>query len=110
MRKLFLHIGVSIDGYIEDEEGQFDWPVDEEWEQYICGVLRSIGGQMYGRVAHQSLAQYWPTAAQQPQASEALAEMARMMETSPKYVVTRGSYKTEWSNSHIISGDVASDQ
>ncbi len=107
MRKLFLHIGVTVDGYIENEKGEFDWPVDDEWEEYINGVLRSIDGQVYGRVAHQSLAQYWPTAADQPGVSERLIEMARMMNASPKYVVTRRPYETGWSNSHIIRGEVA---
>ncbi|MGH9908208.1 MAG: dihydrofolate reductase family protein, partial [Pyrinomonadaceae bacterium] len=107
MRKLFLHIGVSVDGYIENEKREFDWPVDDEWEEYINGVLRSIDGQIYGRVAHQSLAEYWPTAAEQPGASERLVETARMMNALPKYVLTRGPYETGWSNSHIIRGDVA---
>ncbi len=107
MRKLFLHIGVSVDGYIENEKREFDWPVDDEWEEYINEVLRSIDGQIYGRVAHQSLAQYWPTAAEQPGASDRLVEMARMMNALPKYAVTRGHYETSWSNSHVISGDVS---
>jgi len=107
MRKLFLHIGVSVDGYIEDENRQLDWPADEEWTQYISELLGSIGGQIYGRVAHQSLAQFWPTVPAQPDAGAALVEMAKMMEASPKYVVTRHSYVTDWTNSHVIRGDVA---
>jgi dihydrofolate reductase len=109
MRKLFLHIGVSVDGYIEDDKKQFDWPVDREWEAYVIDLLRAIDGQIYGRIAHESLAAFWPHAAEQPGASKALAAMARLMNESPKYVVTRGPYRAAWSHSHVLTGDVAAE-
>ncbi|MGH8589954.1 MAG: hypothetical protein ACREXX_11680 [Gammaproteobacteria bacterium] len=53
MRKIFLHIMVSLDGFIEDQNHGLDWHfVDDEFEKYINGVLRSIDGMIFGRAAH----------------------------------------------------------
>jgi dihydrofolate reductase len=110
MRKIFLHINVSVDGYIEDEKREMDWRfADDEWEVYINGVLRSIDGMIFGRVTHQLLAQYWPTAGDEPNVSARHIEAARLMNAQPKYAVSRGNYVTNWTNSQVISGDVASE-
>jgi dihydrofolate reductase len=57
MRKIFLHIIVSLDGFIEGRRQELDWHfVDDEFEGYINGVLRSIGGMLLGRKAFDLLA------------------------------------------------------
>ena len=113
MRKLFLHIIMSLDGFIEDRDKQLDWQLDDaEFESYINGVLRSIDGMVFGRKAFELLAGYWPTAAANPSAAadpsspERHIEAAHMMNALPKYVVSNTLKTTEWNNSHIISGDV----
>ena len=107
MRRVFLHINVSLDGFIEDKDQEIDWHfVDDEFEEYINEVLCSIDGMMFGRKAHQLLSQYWPTAASRPDASPRHLEAARMMNSLPKYVISGGGYQTQWQNSHIISGDI----
>ena len=108
MRKVFLHIMMSLDGFIEDQHHEMDWHfADDEWEDYINDVLRSIDGMIFGRAAHKLLAQYWPTAGSNPDATKQHIESARMMQTLPKYVITSGSYETDWENSRVIDGDVA---
>lgn len=108
MRRIFLHIMVSLDGFIEDKNHELDWHfIDDEFEEYINDVLRSIGGMIFGRAAHQLLAQYWPTASSNPDASKQHLESARMMHSLPKHAISHGAYKTEWANSHIIDGDIA---
>jgi dihydrofolate reductase len=108
MRKLLLHIMVSLDGLIEDRDRGLDWHFsDDECERYINEVLGSIDGMIFGRVAHQLLAEYWPTAGGDPEASEAHVEAARMMNALPKYAVTASPYETDWQSSHVLSGDIA---
>lgn len=108
MRKIFLHIMMSLDGYIEDGEHQLDWHfVDEEFEKYINDVLRSIDGMIFGRKAHQQLAAYWPTAGANPEASDEHRESARLMQVLTKYAISRGGYETDWENSVVIDSDVA---
>jgi hypothetical protein len=43
---------------------------------------------VFGRVAYEKLAQYWPTAASNPDVSERHVEAARLMNELPKYVVS----------------------
>ena len=108
MRNIFLHINVSLDGFIENENREIDWHfADDEFEEYINDVLRSIDGMIFGRVAHQVLSEYWPNAAAQPNVSNRHLEAVQMMNALPKYVPTKGSYETTWANSHVITGDVA---
>jgi dihydrofolate reductase len=113
MRKIFLHIIVSLDGYIEGPNGELDWRfIDDEWEEYINSMLRSIDGMLFGRKAYQSVAGYWPTAADNPVAAADPSnphrhiEAARMMNALPKYVVSTTLKSAEWNNSHIIGTNI----
>jgi dihydrofolate reductase len=108
MRKLFLQINMTVDGFIEDTNREIDWHFsDDEFEQFIVDTLQSIDGMVFGRVAFELLAQYWPTAAANPQVTAKHVEMARLMNELPKYVVSTRLCRVEWRNSHIIGGDVA---
>ncbi len=101
MRKLFLQINVSLDGFIEDAAGEIDWQfADAEFEAFIDATLQSIDAMVFGRVAFEKLAQYWPTASP-PEASEV---QVRLMHELPKYVVSDRLGRTDWNNSHIVGG------
>ena len=106
---LFLHINVSLDGFIEDPSGEIDWHFqDDEFETYLLDLLQSIEGMFFGRVAHDLLTGYWPGAAAEPEASERHRTMAVLMNRLPKYVPTRTGYRTGWENSHVLTGDIES--
>jgi dihydrofolate reductase len=108
MRKLFLQINMTVDGFIEDSNREIDWHFsDDEFEQFIVDTLQSIDGMVFGRVAFELLAQYWPTAAANPQVTAKHVEMARLMNELPKYVISTRLRRVEWRNSHIIGGDAA---
>jgi len=107
MRKLILHIMVSVDGYIEDADRQMDWHfADAEWDDHIAQLLGSIDGMVFGRVAHALLAQYWPGAGSDPDATPRQREVAGLMQCLPKYVLSTGGYQTDWENSFVLVGDV----
>jgi dihydrofolate reductase len=104
MRKLFLHINVSLDGFIEDAAGEIDWHfADAEFGEFIDATLQSIDAMVFGRVAFEKLAGYWPTASP-PEASEV---QVRRMHELPKYVISDRLRDTDWHNSHVVGGDVA---
>jgi dihydrofolate reductase len=110
MAKLFLHISVSLDGFIEDENKSLDWTFGtSEFDDYINALLHSIDGMIFGRKAHELLAQYWPAAETDAKQSAVNLDTARLMNVLPKYALTRGGYKTDWANSHVISGDMAAE-
>lgn len=50
MAKLIYSMIASLDGYIADEEGNFDWAVpDEEVHAFVNDLVRPIGTHLYGR-------------------------------------------------------------
>jgi len=101
MRHLFLHINVSVDGYICDTAGDIDWHFsDEEFQQYLDEMLESIDGMLLGRVAYQQLAAYWPTAG-----DEVSPTQRRRMHDLPKYVLSRTIENIDWHNSHSLGSD-----
>jgi dihydrofolate reductase len=62
MAKLIYVTNTSLDGYIEDRNGAFDWGApDEEYFSFINDVERSVGTYLYGRRMYETMV-YWETA------------------------------------------------
>ena len=50
MAKMIYAALTSLDGFIEDENGRFDWAVpDEEVHTFINDLMRPVGAYLYGR-------------------------------------------------------------
>ena len=90
MRKIVLMMSVSLDGYFERPDRRIDWHlVDEELHQYMNDVLRRMGGFLGGRVTHELMAAYWPTADADPANAGPVAEFAGIWRSMPKIVFSR---------------------
>ena len=106
MSELFVQISESLDGLIEARNGDLQWfNEDTSLDELATETLRSIDGMIFGRKAHALLAEFWPTAGSTSDASADLKAQAELMNTLPKYVLTRGKDITDWANSHAISLD-----
>ena len=56
MAKLIYSAIASLDGYIADEDGGFDWAVpDEEVHAVINELIRPIGTYLYGRLMYEMM-------------------------------------------------------
>ena len=56
MAKLIYSAITSLDGYVADEDGKFDWgEPDEEVHTFVNDVERSIGTYLYGRQMYEVL-------------------------------------------------------
>jgi dihydrofolate reductase len=62
MTARFIYFAIeSLDGYIEDVEGKFDWGrPDEEVHRFVNDVLRQVGTYLYGRRMYETM-QVWET-------------------------------------------------
>lgn len=82
MAKLIYGANVSLDGYIEDAHGRFEWtePTDEVFT-FITDLVRPVGAYLYGRRMYETMA-VWeadPTLAAQ---SELMADFANMWQAA----------------------------
>jgi dihydrofolate reductase len=61
MARLINSAIASLDGYIEDEDGHFDWAApDEEVHAFANELERGIGTYLYGRRMYETMV-YWET-------------------------------------------------
>ena len=62
MAKLIYSAITSLDGYIADEDGNFDWAApDEEVHVFVNELERPVGTYLYGRRMYETMV-YWETA------------------------------------------------
>jgi len=86
MAKLIYVTNVSIDGYIEDERGAFDWlPMDDEVFALYTDLLRSVGTFLYGRRLYEAMA-VWETDATLAAQSDLTADFASAWQAANKVV------------------------
>jgi len=63
MGKLIYSVITSLDGFVEDEDGHFDWAApDEEVHAFVNDLVRPIGTYLYGRRMYETMV-FWETAA-----------------------------------------------
>ena len=61
MARLIYLTNTSLDGYIEDADGRFDWSVpDDELHQFFNDLTRPVGTFLYGRRLYETMA-VWET-------------------------------------------------
>jgi dihydrofolate reductase len=61
MAKLIYSAITSLDGYVADDDGNFDWAEpDEEVHAFINDLERSVGTYLYGRRMYETMA-VWET-------------------------------------------------
>jgi dihydrofolate reductase len=62
MAKLIYIANVSLDGYVEDQDGGISWGTpDEEYFDSINSLQRPVGTYLYGRRMYEAMV-YWETA------------------------------------------------
>ncbi|MEV5829169.1 dihydrofolate reductase family protein [Spirillospora sp. NPDC052242] len=63
MRKIVHFVHVSLDGYIEGPNGEFDWPVmGAELSAHSFELVERADTFLYGRPVWEMMSGYWPNA------------------------------------------------
>jgi dihydrofolate reductase len=88
LAKLTYVTNMSLDGYIEDEHGTFDWgePGDELFATYT-DLLRSAGTFLYGRRLYETMA-VWETDSALAEQSDLNGDFADAWQAADKVVYT----------------------
>jgi dihydrofolate reductase len=86
MAKLIYVTNVSLDGYIEDENGSFDWTEPEDdFFAFITDLVRPVGTYLYGRRLYDAMA-VWETDPSLAARSELMADFANVWQAADKVV------------------------
>jgi len=70
----------SLDGYVEDEHGTFDWAApDEEVHAFVNDLERPVGTYLYGRRMYETMV-FWETASNLTAVTQDYADIWRAAE------------------------------
>ena len=84
-RLIYLAI-MSLDGYIADADGRFEWAApDEEVFAFVNELERSVGAYLYGRRMYETM-RYWETAHTLDGQSPVWLDFARIWQAADKIV------------------------
>ncbi len=90
MRKLYLFMSLSLDGYFEGPNHDIYWhKVDEEFNKFAIEQLKGTDLFLWGRRIYQLMEAYWPKAAEDPSTSRDDREIAQLMNGTEKLVFSR---------------------
>jgi dihydrofolate reductase len=86
MAKLLYSAITSLDGYVEDKEGNIDWGApDQEVHTFINDLERPVGTYLYGRRMYETMV-YWETAHNLPDQSPAARDFTKIWQGAEKIV------------------------
>jgi len=89
MGKLITTAITSLDGYIADKEGKFDWSgPDEEVHAFVNDLERQIGSYLYGRRMYDVM-RFWETAHSLADLPAVELEFATVWQATDKIVYSR---------------------
>ncbi|HEY3748287.1 MAG TPA: dihydrofolate reductase family protein [Pseudonocardiaceae bacterium] len=100
MHRVVLQVGMTVDGYIAELEGNLGANFVPEDEAVIQWKLRSLAGvstHIMGRKTYVEMASFWPTAT---------GRYAAPMNDKPKVVFSSSLRSADWPESRIADGDL----
>jgi dihydrofolate reductase len=89
MAKLIYSAIASLDGYVEDADGRFDWGMpDEELHAFVNDLERPIGTHLYGRRMYETMV-FWETASAEADEPAVFWDYAGLWRAAEKIVYSR---------------------
>src|SRR6266511_2823955 len=84
MAKLIYSAITSLDGYVADEDGNFDWAApDEEVHSFVNDLERLVGTYLYGRRMYEVMV-FWETAHTLADQSPVVQDFAQIWQAADK--------------------------
>ena len=89
MARLIYSAITSLDGYVEDAAGSFEWAApDEEVFGFVNDLERPVGTYLYGRRMYETMV-YWETAHTLPDQSSVERDFTEIWRSADKFVYSR---------------------
>ncbi len=108
MRKVVSFMHISLDGYVTNAKGEMSWiNIDQEMFDFAKERTLAADIALYGRVTYELMETYWPTAADQPNATQHDIEHSAWYKSVSKIVPSRTMKGSVPKNTTIISENLA---
>lgn len=103
MRKLTAFNFITLNGFLNDPEGDISWHRHgEEENQFAAESMQSGNTLLFGRKTYEMMASYWPT----PMALQNDPVVAQAMNNANKIVISGTLKNALWANTTIIHGNI----
>jgi dihydrofolate reductase len=107
MKKLVSSILMSIDGFAGGPNGELDmFPVDEKFFDLANQLTQQADTALYGRKTYDVMQNYWPTAADKPNASQHDKEHSSWYNKVNKVVISKMLKSDKQANITVISTNI----
>jgi dihydrofolate reductase len=104
MRNLIFFMHTSLDGFVAGPNGEMDWiGLDDAMFDFVAAMTDLADTALYGRVTFQMMESYWPTAADQPNATKHDIEHSTWYNKVSKVVLSKTMSGDGLTNTKIIS-------
>jgi dihydrofolate reductase len=101
MANLIYGAITSLDGYVEDADGNFDWAEpDEEVHRFLNDLQSTFGTHLYGRRLYEVMTA-WETMDSLPEAPPYIVDFARIWQAAEKIVYSSTLEKASTANTRI---------
>ena len=108
MKKIVLFMHTSLDGFVAGPNGEMNWiNVEKEIFDEATKVTDRADTALYGRNTYGMMEGYWPTAADQPNATKHDIEHSRWYNSVTKIVISKTMEGTQKPKTKVISHDLA---
>jgi dihydrofolate reductase len=89
MARLIYSTISSLDGYVADADGNFDWAApDEEVHAFVNELERSVGTYLHGRRMYETMV-FWETVDTGPNQAQVMRDFAEIWRAADKVVYSR---------------------
>ena len=107
MRKIISFMHISFDGFVAGPGGEMNWiKINEEIFDHVGKRISKGDTSLYGRVTFQMMENYWPTAADKPNATKHDIEHSKWYDKVNKVVLSKTLKDEDFTNTKIISDNL----
>ncbi|HEY1549698.1 MAG TPA: dihydrofolate reductase family protein [Kofleriaceae bacterium] len=105
MRRLIYGINTSLDLYVEDADGKFDWGrADETMLRHWNARTAYATTELYGRRMWETMSSYWPAALNDASLPPVMREFARLWNAGEHIVFSR-TLTSVGHGARLVTGD-----
>ena len=105
MRKIFLYMTTTLDGFIAGPGNELDWMLstpEQDLNDDVIALLGASDGGILGYPVAQGMIPYWEAAAADPSASPASREFAAAVNRQHRIIITNQPADLPWPHSDLI--------